>query len=225
MSASGLSSCRPPDLLSEENTENKFDLRHRHRSWIENQKLVGISFVGDALVVFGALLLSFLIRFESILSEVGVSDMSITLTSYSGHIIIGGVVMLALLANFRFHDPRNFLAFRSSVKILVRSCALWCVSFLALALMLKIDPAVSRLYCVIAALVAMASLLAWRWVFYCMVRSSKMGDGLRQKTIFIGWSEECEASLGAAVARGMQHRVVGVVRPQMENLKRRLLLG
>jgi len=207
--------CRASDFRSEVPSGKKFDLRYRHRTWIDNQKLVALSFSGDAVVVFFSLFVSYLVRFETSLSEVGVADASLTLQSYVGHIAIGGVVMLALLANFRFHDPRMFLAFRSSVKVLVRSCALWCGVFLALALMLKIDPTISRLYCLIAAVVSMAALLGWRWIFYCLVRSGPMGDGLRQKTIFIGWNDDSEAALSPSLGgRGLQHRVVGVVRPQ-----------
>ncbi len=40
-------------------TPESFTLRHRHRPWVAHQKLVAISFVGDAAVVLMALMLAY----------------------------------------------------------------------------------------------------------------------------------------------------------------------
>ena len=199
----------PPQLPTK-----RHSLRRRHRTWISNQKLVALSFAGDAVAVFAALMLAYLVRFETAMAGMGIVDPSLGFDHYLGYFVVGGAMMLGLLANFRFHDPRMFLAFRGSVKILLRGCALWCVAFLSIALMLKIDPPVSRLYCVVATVMAMAFLLGWRWIFYCLVRSNPIGEGLRQRTIFIGWTEQCEEAVNPLfVGRGQQIKAIGIVRP------------
>ena len=68
-----------------------FSLRHRHRPWVAHQKLVALSFFGDAAVVFMSLLVAYLVRFQTGLREVGVHDPYVDLGSYLGHVLIGGV--------------------------------------------------------------------------------------------------------------------------------------
>lgn len=172
-----------------------YSLRHRHRPWVANQRLVAASFLGDAVVVFIALIVAYIIRFETSLRGFGVTDTAIDVGSYAGHVIIGSLLLMFLLTNFRLHDPRNFLALRKSGVIIVKSCLIWCAGFLALALVLKIDPAISRVYCVIGALTSMAMLLFWRWFLHCLLRGDAFVEKLQQKAIFVGWNEECARSI------------------------------
>src|SRR5690606_30045878 len=101
--------------------------------------------LGDAAMVFVALMLAYVLRFESPLREFGVDHPGMDLQAYLGHVVFGGVLMLGLLANFRIHDPRNFLAIRRTFALVAKTCVIWLVGFLGLALVLKIEPAISRL--------------------------------------------------------------------------------
>jgi len=195
-------------------TKRTYTLRHRHRPWVANQKLVAVSFLGDALVVVLSLIVAFIIRFETGMRDVGVLDPVINVHSYAGHVLLGSLMLIFLLANFRLHDPRNFLAIRKSAGIIVKACTLWCVGFLALALVLKIDPAISRMYCVIGALTSMALMLFWRWLLYCVLRGGAFADSLRQKALFVGWNEECARSIKrAGKGRANAISVCGVIAP------------
>ena len=197
-----------------EPNETTYNLRHRHRPWVANQKLIAFSFLGDAFFSFVSLIVAYIIRFETGLRTVGVIDPIVNPSSYLGHVLIGGILMLSLLANFRLHDPRNFLAIRKSGVIIVKSCAIWCAGFLAISLILKIDPAISRIYCVIAALTATGSLLFWRWALYSMLRGAAFSDSLQQKAIFVGWNDECERALGRS-SKDRVHPILvsGVIMP------------
>jgi len=202
-----------------ESTET-FTLRHRHRPWVAHQKLVAVSFLCDAAVVFVTLMLAYLIRFETGLRDFGVEDAVIDFRSYCGHVLLGSAMLVFLLANFRVHDPRNFLAIRRTFSIIVKTCLIWGVSFLALALVLKIEPAISRVYCAIGCVSSMAGLLAWRWVFHCVLRREPFASSLRQKAVIVGWNEEC----GRAVKRfgdGRSHQIsmIGVITPPGEGLE------
>ncbi len=192
----------------------RFNLRHRNRPWVANQKLVAISFMGDAIVIFLALVIAYIIRFETSMRGFGVSDPIVDARSYLGHVSVGTLLLVFLLANFRLHDPRNFLAIRKCGLIIVKSCAIWCAGFLAISLMLKIDPAISRLYCVIGALTAMSMMLFWRWFLFCILRGDGYVEKLQQKAIFVGWNDECTRAL----ARSKQGRIqpiaiAGVILP------------
>jgi len=181
---------------------------------VAHQKLVAISFLGDSAIVFMGMMLAYLIRFETGVREMGVADSVIDLKSYCGHVLVGSALLIFLLANFRLHDPRNYLAIRKTLGIIVKTCLIWSVTFLALALVLKIDPPISRMFCAIGCLSAMSGLLAWRWILYCVLRREPFATSLRQKAVFVGWNEECDRSVRRfGDGRSHQISVCGVITP------------
>jgi exopolysaccharide biosynthesis polyprenyl glycosylphosphotransferase len=199
---------------------DSYTLRHRHRPWVAHQKLVAASFVGDSAVVFVALMLAYLVRFETGLRDIGVEDASINLQGYCGHVLLGSALLIFLLANFRLHDPRNFLAIRRTFAIVVKTCLIWGVGFLALALVLKIEPPISRMYCAIGCASAMAGLLAWRWVLYCVLRREPFASSLRQKAVFVGWNAECDRAV-KRFGDGRSHQIFvsGIISPPGNGLE------
>lgn len=202
-----------PEAVGTEFTES-YSLRHRHRPWVVHQRLVMSSFIGDATVVLISMMLAYLFRFETGLREMGVMDSVIDLRSYCGHVLLGSALLIFLLANFRLHDPRNFLAIRKTLGIIFKTCIIWSFSFLAIALMLKIEPPISRFYCALGGLTAMACLMGWRWVFYCILRRDSFANTLRQKAVFVGWNDECDRAVKRfGDGRSHQISVVGVITP------------
>ncbi len=198
---------------------DSYTLRHRHRPWVAHQKLVVASFLGDSAVVFLTLMLAYVLRFETGIREVGVVDGMVNLYSYLGHVVLGSALLIFLLANYRVHDPRNYLAIRKTFGIIVKSCVIWGVGFLAVALVLKIEPPISRIYCFIGSISAMAGLLGWRWVLYCVLRRDSFANSLRQKTVFVGWNDECDRSvLRFSEGRSHQMVVTGIIVPPCGNL-------
>jgi exopolysaccharide biosynthesis polyprenyl glycosylphosphotransferase len=186
---------------------------------VAHQKLVIASFIGDAAVVFVALMFAYVIRFETGIREVGVADDLINLRSYLGHVVLGSALLIFLLTNLRVHDPRNFLAIRTTFRIIVKTCVIWGFGFLAMALVLKIEPSISRLYCLIGSATAMAGLLTWRWVLYCVLRRDSFADSLRQKAVFVGWNDECERAVQRfGEGRSHQISVSGIITPSAAGL-------
>ena len=179
-----------------------------------HQKLVAISFLGDTCMVFLAMLVAYILRFETSFRHVGVVDPGVDLQTYLGHVICGGALMMLLLANFRLQDPRNYLAIRRTLVVILKSSVIWFVAFLGLALVLKIDPPISRIYSGVACGLSMASLIAWRWFLYCILRRESFASALRQKAVFVGWNEECARAAGRfSDGRAHQISVVGVIAP------------
>ena len=206
----------PPARLTSTAAESaeSYSLRHRQRPWVAHQKLVAVSFIGDSIMVLLGLMLAYVIRFETGLRDVGVTDSVINLQSYCGHVLLGGGLLIFLLANLRLHDPRNYLAIRKTFTTIIKACVIWSVGFLALALVLKIEPSISRMYCAIGCFTAMACLLSWRWVLYCILRRESFAAALRQKAVFVGWNAECERAV-KRFGDGRSHRisVSGVISP------------
>ncbi len=165
-------------------------------------------------MVFLALLIAYVLRFETSLRHIGIVDPGVDLRSYLGHVICGGLLMMFLLANFRLHDPRNYLAIRRTLLVILKSCSLWFIAFLGLALVLKIDPPISRMYCAMACGISMASLISWRWFLYCVLRRESFASALRQKAVFVGWNEECARAADRFTdGRAHQIAVAGVIAP------------
>lgn len=197
-----------------------FTLRHRHRPWVAHQKLVAISFLGDFAVVLLAMILAYVIRFETGIRMFGINDPDINVFGYMGHVLLGCVLLVFLLTNFRLHDPRSYLAVRKTFGIIVKSCVIWCFGFLALALVLKIEPAISRMYCMIGCFTSMAGLLGWRWFLYCVMRQESYANTLRQKAVFVGWNGECDRALKRfGNGRANQICVTGVITPPAQLLE------
>lgn len=206
---------RQAESLVENQEKPEYELRSRKQPGMANQKIVVTSFLGDLVAIVGALWLGYLIRFETFVGSIGVEHLSLTLKSYAGHLIFGTVVMVALAINFRLYDTKTFLRFRPMVKAIFQVCVSWSVLFLSLALVLKLDPAISRIYCVIAGNTALIALLGWRFVFHTALRSSGWGENLRQKVVFLGWNEECAAAVSRMTGGGTELiSVAGVLRPQ-----------
>ncbi len=203
---------RPP--TSPIDQEEEFTLRHRHRPWVTHQRLVAFSFLGDSAVVVMALMLAYLIRFETGLRGIGVVDAGASVYGYCIHVLLGSGFLLFLLANFRLHDPRHFLAVRRTLGVVVKSCLIWAFGFLAISLVLKIEPPISRMYCVIGCVTAMSGLLTWRWFLYCILRGESFADTLRQKAVFVGWNDECDRAIKRfGNGRANQISVTGVISP------------
>lgn len=203
-----------PAPQAPEASAHSYSLRYRHRPWVAHQKLVITSFVGDACVVSLAMMLAYLIRFETSMRGIGVVDDVVNFWGYFGHVVLGSIYLIFLLANLRLHDPRNFLAIRRTFVTIVKSCVIWGGGFLALSLVFKIEPAISRLYCALGSLIAMVGLLSWRWVLYCIVRREPFVSSLRQKAVFVGWNNECDRAINRlGNGRANQMTVVGAIAP------------
>jgi exopolysaccharide biosynthesis polyprenyl glycosylphosphotransferase len=88
------------------------------------------------------------------------------------------------------------------------------VGFLGLALIFKLSPAISRIYCAVGAVLALVMLSAWRWVLYCILRRENFARVLRQKAVFVGWNSECDRAI-KRFGDGRSHRmsIHGVIAP------------
>ncbi len=204
------------EATSDLRTLPNYELRTPSRPRRSHHKMVVISFLGDLVAIVLALCVGYLIRFETALGTIGVRDLSLTLKSYGGHLVFGTVVMVALGVNYRLYDPKNFLNFRPIVRAIFQVCVSWSVLFLSLALVLKIDPAISRIYCVVAGIISMIALLGWRFVFYTTIRASAWSRSLRQKVVFLGWNDECATAVSRMTGNGTDSliSVAGVIEPQ-----------
>ncbi|MEM8953157.1 MAG: exopolysaccharide biosynthesis polyprenyl glycosylphosphotransferase [Verrucomicrobiota bacterium] len=177
-------------------------------------KLTAVTFMIDAGLVVVALFLAYYLRFETPLAALGVAQEGLGLRDYLGHIAFGSVILCFLFANFNLYEVRNFLSYRRVFRIIGKSCLVWFGLYLALSLILKFNPPISRMYCGIGFMTAMALLLSWRWFNHSVVRRERFARRVRQKAVFVGWSHHCERAMQLlGEGRGHPVDVIGVIAP------------
>ena len=133
---------------------------------------------------------------------------------YYGHFLVGVGIMLAILANFRIYERKNFLSYQQTLRTLIKAAAIWVAVYLGLSLILKFNPPISRIYTLTALATLLVILPAWRWMFWQTLRSEKLAARLRQRALVIGWSDEFSRAFNIFGAAPHRHfDVCGVVKP------------
>jgi len=138
---------------------------------------------------------------------------------YAGHLVAGVITLAIMLAKYRLYDAKYLLSYRQMVRIIVKTGIVWLAACLAFALVLKFDPPISPLHCLLSGVVAVNVLLAWRWVLHRVLRREKYASLLRRRIVFIGWNEHCEAAMNRYLrGRGNSIAFTGVVTTPTDGL-------
>ncbi len=152
--------------------------------------MVGISFVGDVLAIFGALFLAFWVRFHTPMRELGHTDYTMALEAYRGHIVFLSITLLLLLAYFNLYSAGRPLRLRKVGAIIVTSSLIWFLANLALSFELNTMPIVSRIFLLIAFVCTTLVLTLWRLGFDWILGIRSVAALLQRRILFVGWSEQ-----------------------------------
>ncbi len=178
-------------------------------------RLVGGAFLADLLMVASALVFAHWIRFVTPLARLGTpAEPGQSLSDYFGYIVLGVVLMMTSLLNFRLYARENLLSYTNTLKILFKGSLVWILAFLTLTFLLRFDPPVSRIYCAIGLVLMLTILPVWRGILWRVLSREKTSQGLRQRALVVGWSEdfaEVVKTFGKASDRPFD--IVGVIAP------------
>jgi exopolysaccharide biosynthesis polyprenyl glycosylphosphotransferase len=194
------------------------------------ERIVILSIICDTIVIAGAMLFSFWLRFHTVVREFGVIS-EITLRDYAGYAAIGAASMLLTLAYRQFYTKSVILRYRRVARQIFESSILWVLGFLSISLILKFEPPVSRLYVAIAGTNILVGLLAMRWFFNRFAHRADVVASLRQRVLFVGWNAETERLAAAfGTDQADAYELVGCVTPTGRDFLRqppdlRLILG
>ncbi len=161
--------------------------RDRHAA---AERILALVFFIDIVVVFAGLLAAFWVRFFTPIAGIGVYDGNLTPSAYVGHFIFGGALYSFLLVNSGLYRARKLLRFRRALRMVLHVSALWLLSYLALSLILRVDPPISRVYTMLGFTFVVVGLVAWRWMFSLYIQRDSVASELRQRVLFVGWSEQ-----------------------------------
>lgn len=181
-------------------------------------RLIAWSFVGDVAVSLLMLVAAYLFRFEMpvlrdwVPAEAMGVDMQ--LSDYTGHIFFGVTLMALLLVNFRAYNPHQLLSLQHMRSAVVSAAMVWVVAFMGVSLILKFEPALSRLYCAIGFLFCLVGLLVWRGLLHRLITREGVARRLRERVLAVGWTEDSGHLVRLLTAgRSHQYEFVGVLEP------------
>ncbi len=113
------------------------------------RQMVAITFVGDFFVILAALLLTFFIRFQSPIREWGINARPV-LSDYLGYMFLASVLYEGMLCYGGVYDHRHLLRLRAVTACILRWSVAWVGLILLGSFLLKFQPPISRIFCVMA---------------------------------------------------------------------------
>jgi exopolysaccharide biosynthesis polyprenyl glycosylphosphotransferase len=175
------------------------------------QQLVALAFGGDALMIVSALLLSFYVRFQTPIREWGINAAP-RVDEYLGYIILASVLYLGMLCYGGLYDHRNLVKLRLVITRILKWSVAWVGLILLGSFMVKFEPPVSRIYCVMAWVVTPTILLVWRSAFQLLLLQTSALAALRQRVVFVGWNEHsAHLALNFIHAPSSGYQVIGYI--------------
>src|SRR5438477_8359637 len=129
--------------------------------FVKKEFLITVAFLGDVFVILGGLALGFWIRFRSGWINWGNESASLVFRDYSGLIGIGAVFLVLTFAYLQLYNVRTMVRFRDSAVIILKGMLFWLCAFVSFNLVLKFQPAISRIYMFSSYLNCLAAILLW----------------------------------------------------------------
>lgn len=166
---------------------------HRHRDQAYVSSLFAFfAVLGDIVCVVGALLIGFWTRFFSGVLPVvgGYPTFAEGLSDYRGLITFGTLVMFGLLFSTQAYVVPALTRFGQAAHAVWQSVLIWAGTFLALALILRLGPGVSRMFVVFSAMCALLMLLGWRYLLSQLIRTTSAAQILGHRVLVVGWNEQ-----------------------------------
>ena len=157
--------------------------------------------LGDALLISLATMLAFWLRFRS---SYFVRFDVITARQYFGYFVLGTTSQLLTLAWLGLYNRSVLLRSKWVAARMSKGVLMWTAGFLAITLALALQPSISRVYVALNGVCTLLLLLGWRKVLGLVLRRPALNAGLRQRTLFIGWSEDAGKFL-EALGKGATH--------------------
>lgn len=193
-----------------------FEARHAGVPAKRGKRLVtwvtGVGFLGDALAIYGGLLIAFWLRFETPMRFLGHTPSVMPLQSYNGHFVFLTITLLLLLFHFDLYSPVHTHRLRKVNAIILTSCAAFFLLNEGISFQLNTQPIVSRLYLFGSFVSTLLTLVTWRWMLDRALTLPPIAAVLQRRILLVGWSEQ-SAKLVENVVNDPKHpyQIVGCV--------------
>jgi exopolysaccharide biosynthesis polyprenyl glycosylphosphotransferase len=102
------------------------------------------------------------------------------------------------------YDLHVMLNLRRTVPMIFKAAISWFIAYMTLSWLLRYDREISRVYVIIGFVVTTTSLVVWRRLLYWILSSECIAQRLRQRILFVGWSEPA-AAIAKAINSDNRH--------------------
>ncbi len=159
---------------------------------------------GDALVAFGGLSLGYWLRYATPIGSIGLDVPDATYRAYLPLLLLGTAFLIAAYAQLNLYEERLLLRKFQALNLIIKGTTFWLVAYLGLSLVLKFQPPISRWFVILAYLIVLTLMFAWRSLAYRIFNYPSLVQRLRQRIAILGWNPEAEA-LAADLASNPAH--------------------
>jgi exopolysaccharide biosynthesis polyprenyl glycosylphosphotransferase len=157
--------------------------------------ILSLAFFGDLVVIFAALSFGFWLRFDSGLIPFPADFTKLPLPGFYDYLNLlsmGTIFLLATFTYLRLYTKHRFLRFFRTAKTIVQGTVFWLFAYLAVSLILKFDPPISRLFTVSSFGCVLVTMLLWRFLLFRVSHLDFFAAQFRQRVLFVGWGKEAE---------------------------------
>jgi exopolysaccharide biosynthesis polyprenyl glycosylphosphotransferase len=179
---------------------------------LRQRTLPALLFAGDALCVFGGLLVGYGLRYHTPLGSIFIEVPDARLRDFLPLLLLGTAFFLAAFVHLNLYDERLLLRRYQALNIILKATAFWFIAYLGVSLVLKFEPPISRLFVVFACAAVLLLLYLWRSAFYAIVAAPRWRERIQQRAAVLGWTGEARA-LAQEIAALPAHplRLVGLI--------------
>ncbi|MBL9208638.1 MAG: sugar transferase [Opitutaceae bacterium] len=149
--------------------------------------------VGDILTVFGAFCVAYYLRYVSPVGRLGIAVPDARFLDYLPLLLLGTAFLAAAYAQLDLYSERLLLRKLQSLNLVLKGTVLWLAAYLALSLVLKFEPPVSRWFVVLATVSVLALMFVWRNLAYFWLTRPERVETLRQRAALLGWNDDAQA--------------------------------
>ncbi len=173
-----------------------------------------LALLGDAVLTVLGSQLAFYVRFHTFVRDLGVYE-ALSMRQYFGHMVIGSLSLLMVLGWMGVYQKSALLRPRWVADRILHGIVFWTIGFLTFTLAFKLQPPISRVYTALNGVCVFALLQVWRALLTRFLRHPKCLGALRQRMLFVGWSEDADR-LHRTLSRDRWSAmsVVGMVMPE-----------
>lgn len=195
---------------------------HTHQHKNLQHLLLCAQFAGDLVFCYAGLTVGYLLRFKTPLSQLGLEVLT-SFEIYQPLIWVGTVFLSASFFFLNIYDAKFLLRPQRAASMIARAFSFWFVAYLGISLVLKFEPAISRLFVALSLLSTATAILVWRYIFYRIVANSGFRLLLKQRVLIVGWTEDA-ARLTQAIETddNEPYVVAGIIKTANNNQSNRV---
>src|SRR5688500_14486223 len=168
-------------------------MRRKNSSRLRKVLLPAWLVVGDTLFAFAGLALGYWTRYQTLLGSIGVDVPNAVFSEYVPLLLLGVAFLIAGYAQLGLYEERLLLRKYQSMALIIKGTTLWLTAYLALALVIKIQPPISRLFVPLAYICVLFVMFFWRSAFYSAITHPRWRERVRQRVAVLGWNDDARA--------------------------------